>query len=276
MIKDLGTLEGPILAFGGPYSNLQATQAILEQAKKLGISPENVICTGDITAYCGNPQETSETLYKSGIHIIQGNCEESLTKDNDDCACGYEENTACEALSYQWYNFSKNETAETLKKWMGTLPHRIEFIFNSRKFHVLHGSNHSINEFIFSSTEKNHIKKEIEGTGCDIVIAGHCGLHFTLNIDNKIWHNAGVIGMPANDGTPRTWYSVISKKNNHVAFEYKSLNYDHKTAAKTMTDNGLTEYAKTVENGLWPSLDILPQQEKEITGIAREEETIFF
>ena len=37
----------------------------------------------------------------------------------------------------------------------------------------------------------------------DGVIGGHCGLPFTKVVGDRLWHNPGAIGMPANDGTPR-------------------------------------------------------------------------
>lgn len=276
MIKDIGNLEGPILAFGGPYSNLQATQAILAKAKELNIPPSNIICTGDITAYCANPQETSEILKSSRIHIIQGNCDESLAQDNEDCACGFDEDTICEILANKWYDFSKEKTDDDLKKWMGTLPYRFKFTVGSYSFHVLHGSNQSINEFIFPSISKDYLTKEIDGTGADIVISGHSGIQFTSVVNNKIWHNPGVIGMPANDGTPRTWYSLITVDEDGIHFSHHALEYDYQSAAQTMVENGLYEYAKTIETGLWPSLDVLPEEEKQKTGIALTEETITF
>ncbi len=52
---DLGCLTGPVLVFGGPYSNLAATQAMRQQAEDLAIPPNRVICTGDLIAYCAEP-----------------------------------------------------------------------------------------------------------------------------------------------------------------------------------------------------------------------------
>ena len=276
MIKDIGTLNGPLLVFGGPYSNLEATIAILDKAKTLSIPPAQIICTGDITAYCGNPQETSQILQDSGIHIIQGNCDESLAIDSDDCACGFDDNSACEVLANKWYSYSKEQTNNELKKWMGTLPYRIKFKLGNYKFHVLHGSNSSINEFIFPSSDKEYLEQEIKDTNADVVIGGHSGMQFTSIIDNKVWHNPGVIGMPANDGTSRTWYALITEDNGKITFNHKILDYDYMKAAKTMVDNSLIEYAKTIETGLWPSLDVLPNTEKQKTGIAFQEETIIF
>ena len=47
--------DGPVLCFGGPYSNLQATQALFAEARRLGVPPGRIVCTGDVLAYCADP-----------------------------------------------------------------------------------------------------------------------------------------------------------------------------------------------------------------------------
>jgi hypothetical protein len=75
---DSEKVAGPLLVFGGPYSNLEATTAILEEARRRGIPPGNIVCTGDLAAYCADPQGVIDLLCRSGIRIVMGNCEESL------------------------------------------------------------------------------------------------------------------------------------------------------------------------------------------------------
>jgi hypothetical protein len=58
---DLGALApdaGPILVFGGPYSNIRALTALRRVADRLNIPAKRTICTGDIVAYCAEPAET--------------------------------------------------------------------------------------------------------------------------------------------------------------------------------------------------------------------------
>ena len=43
-------VDGPTLVFGGPYSNLQATRAVLAEAARRGIPHQRVVCTGDVVA----------------------------------------------------------------------------------------------------------------------------------------------------------------------------------------------------------------------------------
>ena len=100
MNRDLGALEGPLLLFGGPYSNLQATRALRAEAERLGIPPARVICTGDVVAYCGDPAATVDEIRDWGCHVVLGNCEESLGRDGEDCGCGFTPPPWVRAASY--------------------------------------------------------------------------------------------------------------------------------------------------------------------------------
>lgn len=73
--------------------------------------------------------------------------------------------------------------------------------------------------------------------------------------------------MPANDGTPRTWYSMLRRERDGIGIEHRAFAYDHSRAAAKMRERGLPEgYADALETGLWPNLDILPPAECARTG----------
>jgi len=78
--------------------------------------------------------------------------------------------------------------------------------------------------FIFATSD-GAIEEELAASGCDGVIAGHCGLPFTCQSGGRLWHNAGVIGMPANGGTRPVWYSVLTPSDDGVLIEHHSLDY---------------------------------------------------
>ena len=276
LIKNLGKLSGPLFVFGGPYSNLEATRAALDEAKKLNIPSERIICTGDVTAYCGSPEETTTLIRQSGIHVVQGNCEESLAADRDDCACGFDGENDCSRLAVRWYAHSKIQTSEDNKNWMGSLPHRLKFSFEGKNVHVLHGSDKQINEFIFQSTDPSIKRRDLQNTGADIIISGHSGLPFTEHVDDRIWHNAGVVGVPANDGTPRVWYSLIEATDEGISFSHKSLDYDYASTIQTMLKHGLDDYAPSLESGIYPSQDTFALAEQRAKGIALQEQTILY
>src|SRR5208282_4283567 len=108
---------GPLLVFGGPYSNLEATKAILQEAHSRSIPPGNIVCTGDLAAYCADPQEVIDLLRGSGIWIVMGNCEESLAAQAAGCGCGFAEDSACAALSGQWYSYADRNTDTKSRLW---------------------------------------------------------------------------------------------------------------------------------------------------------------
>jgi hypothetical protein len=96
-------------------------------------------------------------------------------------------------------------------------------------------------------------------------------------IGGRLWHNAGVVGMPANDGTPRAWFSVLTPADDAIAVEHYALEYDYTSAVSKMREHGLPEgYAAALETGLWPSCDILPAGELRARGKPIEPGTLFW
>lgn len=257
------------LAFGGPYSNVHALDALLAEAACLGIPPARMICTGDVVAYAADPVAATERMMAAGIPTIMGNCEESLGADAADCGCGFAEGTACDLLARGWYAHASRSLEARHRIWMAALPRRLVVQIGGRRLAVLHGAARSINRFLFASDAAEVFADEIAATGCEGVIAGHCGLPFTRVIGGALWHNAGAIGMPANDGTPRVWFSLITPEAGALRIEHRALSYDHAGAAAAMRAARLAEgYAAALESGLWPSLDVLPDVERAESGLA--------
>ena len=264
---DLGELSGPILIFGGPYSNLEATRALRAEAGRRGIPAERTICTGDVVAYCGDPSATVAEIRDWGVHVVMGNCEESLAAASPDCGCGFDEGTACAVLAVDWYSHANAVLDAADRAWMAALPRRIAFRLNGVRLLAIHGSVSSINRFIFASTSYSAKVADMTDLKIDGIVGGHCGLPFSQIVGGRLWHNAGAIGLPANDGTTDVWYAVLESDGAGIAVSHCRLGYDFATAAATMRCKGLPDgYARALETGLWPSLDILPPVERAATG----------
>lgn len=260
--------DGPLLVFGGPYSNLQATRAMLDEAARRGIPPGRVICTGDVVAYGADAATCCDLIMTSGIWVIAGNCEENLAAGALDCGCGFEEGTACDLLSRAWYAHADRQVTAAHRAWMAGLPQRLMVILpDGRRLAVLHGGASDISRFIFASTPQADLAAEIAATGCDGVIAGHCGIPFVRQVGPGVWINAGAIGMPADDGTPRIWFAVLTPGEAGLSVEILPLEYDHAAAAAAMRTAGLPEgYAAALGSGIWPSCDVLPPAERARRG----------
>ncbi len=273
---DIG--DGPLLVFGGPYSNLQATRAMRAKAHKLGIPPGRSICTGDVVAYCANPNETCTEIRAWGCHVIAGNCELQLSSGAEDCGCGFEEGTACDRLSRGWYPYANAALDSGHRLWMATLPTRLTFKLAGLTFVVIHGGAHNVSQFVLADTPQQAKEAEAAALDTHVVVAGHSGIPFVERIGSRLWFNAGVIGMPANDGTRDGWYGLVDRcreNGSDLCFSLHRLGYNAAEAAAALDAAGFApDYARTLLSGIWPSQDVLPPSQHLRTGQALEEITL--
>lgn len=259
-----------MLIFGGVYSNVQALDKMIRIANKKGIPAQNVICTGDVVAYCADPELSVQRIKDWGIRCIAGNVELQLREGEEDCGCDFNDGSRCDLFSRQWYPFAQSELSKEAIDWMDQLPDHLSFRYAGLRGIVVHGSATYVSDYIFASTPWSEKEKQFELTGADFILGGHCGLPFSQARDNKFWLNPGVIGMPANDATSRVWYMVLDDSNG-FNYEHKNFEYDHRTAAARMRSKKLTEaYALTLETGLWDNCEILPAAETAVQGVRIE------
>lgn len=259
-IVDIGTLEGAVLVFGGPYSNLQATQALIEEARARGIPAERCICTGDVVAYCAQPAETVAALRDFGCWVVAGNCEQQLAAGALDCGCGFEAGTVCDRLSAGWYAHASAHVAAQDRAWMVGLPDLMTFAHQGRRYAALHGGATDVSRFLWPVSQDEAFAEEFTALEAlcgpvDGVIAGHSGLPFLRMLGARRWINAGAIGMPPNEAAPQTRFAVLDE----TGVRFHAMGYDHRAAAQAMKEAGLTQgYDAALSSGLWPSEDVLP------------------
>lgn len=265
-IRDLGQLRGPLLVFGGVYSNLQSLEAMMAIATTQGFAPEQIICTGDVVGYCAQPEETVRLIQDWGIHCIAGNVELQLRDGEEDCGCDFNDGSRCDIFSRQWYPYAQSVLSDNAITWMHDLPHHLVFRYAGLRARVVHGSAEEVSGYIFASTSWQKKMDQFKRAGADLILGGHCGLPFSELQEDRYWLNPGVIGMPANDATTRVWYMTLDDHNG-FGYQHHSFNYDHRTAATLMREKQLPEaYAKTLETGLWDNCEILPAVETAAQG----------
>ncbi|GHB73358.1 metallophosphoesterase family protein [Persicitalea jodogahamensis] len=265
----LGTLTGKLLVFGGAYSNLQALSELQGIASRLGIPPDNILCTGDVVGYCAQPEECVQLVKGWGIRCISGNVEQNIVSGEDDCGCNYTEGGRCDLFSRTWFPYAVRSLSQDSVRWMAALPQHLSFNFAGKPVTVVHGSPAQVSEYVFRSTPWATKKKHFETTQSEVILAGHAGLPFADEQDNHIWLNAGVIGMPANDGTPRVWYLLLDDADGNFSFSFEFFTYDNAVANRLMLANDLPQaYAQTLLTGIWDNCEILPEAEKKLQGVS--------
>ena len=259
-VMDLGAVEGHVMLFGGPYSNLPALDAAMSEADRRGIPPARRICTGDVVAYGAQPAACVARLRDLGVAVIAGNCERQLASGATDCGCGFAEGSTCDLLSAGWFAHADAAIDAADRHWMRDLPDMIVFRQGARRFAVIHGGATDIARFLWPMSPASDFDHEVAAITAaagpvDAVIAGHSGVDFIRRVSDVLWINAGVIGMPPNDGHPATRFAILDQGEARI----ETLHYDHHHAARTMRDAGLTQgYDRALETGYWPSEEVLP------------------
>jgi predicted phosphodiesterase len=272
-------LSGPVLLFGGPYSNLHALDALLMEAERRGVPASNIVSTGDLVAYCADARGVVDRVQAAGVRFIRGNCEDQLAAGAEDCGCGFAPGGECDRLAATWFAHALRELDEEHRAFLGGAPAQLDLTLNGLRISVIHGSATQTNRFVFASTPDRIKAHDLDLLGADVVVAGHCGLPFTQTIGDRLWHNPGALGMPANDGLPRVWFSVLSPgaAPRTLEIEHCALDYDAAGAADAMARADLPlDYAHALRTGLWPNCDCLPPMEARRQGRALQPARLAF
>jgi predicted phosphodiesterase len=260
-----------LLLFGGVYSNLEALQKLKNWADSNGFGPDQIVCTGDIVGYCAQPQECVDLVKDWGIHCIAGNVEIQLRNGDEDCGCNFNEDSSCDLNSRNWYPFAKEHVNQSSLDWMSKLPLNLTLDFGGAKWGIVHGAQQETAKFIYPSSPWEDKSPSYENLEVDHILAGHCGIPFIDENDNGFWINSGALGMPANDGTQRVWFCVISEEDGEFITEFHSIEYDFKSTQEKMRAEKLPiAYIETLETGLWDSTEVLDGEQAKKTGVRIE------
>lgn len=252
---DFGHFDGPVVLFGGPYSNLAALQALGGM-----LEGRPAICTGDIVGYCAEAVETVQEMQRLGCMSIAGNCERQIALGEADCGCGFEDGSACDLLSKGWYSHALKTCDAATVHWLDGLPELGSFTQQGQRYAVIHGGVDDISRFIWPDSPTALFEEEIAAIEAKIgkidgVVAGHSGIAFHRQIGGHQWINAGVIGMPPHDGRPQTRFAVLDQGDAVI----HRLSYDTEKTVRAMEEAGLTQgYHGALTSGVWPSEDVLP------------------
>ncbi|WP_298491389.1 metallophosphoesterase family protein [uncultured Maritimibacter sp.] len=259
---DLGELSGPVVLWGGALGNLSALTALEDVVARLGVPAGRVICTGDLAGYGADGVACIDRVRASGWTVVKGNVEDGLAIGRADCGCGFDAGSACDRLSAAWWAHADATIGPAARDWMRGLPDLAVFAFGGRRYAVIHGGVTDRSRFLWSLSRQPAFAQEIGAIEAIVgpvqgVVAGHSGIAFSRVAAGRCWINAGVIGMPPNNGVPGGQYVVLDGRGAHI----RRLNYDPAPAVAAMKTAGLTQgYERALVTGVWPSQDVLPMR----------------
>ena len=253
--------------FGGLYSNYLALESAIRDAKSRGA--EELYCLGDLGAFGPHPDRVFPLLSTNNVMCLQGNYDNSIANDLDDCQCGYTDPRDNHFAKIS-YDYTLQNTSQSHRDWMRTLPPEIRIERDQCQILLCHGSPRKTNEFLWeSATSTQFLDRMARDFDAQLILGTHTGLHWERRLaDGGRFVNVGVLGRPENDGTSHVWYTLVTTASRAgergIEVEFIPLEYDFERLAREMQDEGLPEeFVETTLTGWWTTcLEILPGRER--------------
>lgn len=263
--------------FGGIYNNYLALEAAITDAKARGV--ERLYCLGDLGAFGPHPDRVFPLLHEHNVECVQGNYDNSIGNDLQDCQCGYTD-PRDNWFAQISYDYTYGNTSQANRDWMRNLPGEIRFEVNGTRVLLCHGSPRKTNEFLWeSATSTQFLNRLADEADADLILGTHTGIHWQRELSHgRRFVNVGVLGRPENDGTTNVWYTLVDfeprgEKTTQgqggagecdYSVEFIPLAYDHERLAREMQDEKLPEeFVETILTGWWTTcLEVLPGKER--------------
>ena len=256
--------------FGGVYSNEPALRAAIADARARGA--EALFCLGDLGGFGPNPERIPPILWEHDVIAVQGNYEDAVGNDRQDCGCGYTD-PRDNHFAQIAYDYTLRKTPAGQKAWFRALPQSIRLDLGGKRLLLCHGSPRRQNEFLWESTSPDaFLERLLREFEADVLLCTHSGIPWSRPLPSGgLVVNVGVLGRPANDGRREVSYALLSAPatppQGHGALpdvEQVRLAYDAESLILDMERERLpAEFIETIASGWWTTcLEILPAVER--------------
>jgi predicted phosphodiesterase len=251
-----------VAVFGGVYNNHIALRETVVRARM--DNAEALYCLGDLGGFGPNPNKVFPLLLEHKIKLLQGNYDDSIGNERNDCQCGYTDPKDNHYAQIS-YDYTLANTSAEFRRYQKQLPR--EYRFKLGKYNVVcaHGSPRQTNEFLwYTSTPVHFLEKLCDDYHADVILVTHTGIkwHRALPSGRHVV-NIGVIGRPENDGKTNVWSTLLTADDGfHV--EFIPIDYDFESLVREMESENLPpEFVETIRTGWWTTcLEILPPKER--------------
>ncbi len=228
--RALGEQTEPVMLFGGAYGNIQALEALMEQALKNRITPHRIISTGNNIAPFLQPDSSLSFIRSLGIETIMGVMEELGAMDAPD------------GILRDMGIHLEGKLSAPNKAWLAGLPQRINFSMEGKTFYVVHGAYTQPYCIMNQATPWNEKQLEfaaIKEHDCDThaIIAGFSEQAFAQKDATYLWMNPGIIGLPLEKSSTPAWYALLKPSNKTIDIEFHPLYYDMGATISSLKEN---------------------------------------
>lgn len=243
-----------IVLFSDVHANLPALERVL--ADIADQAPDGLFHLGDLVGYAPWPNEVVALLRERGIEGVSGNYDSTVASAYKHCGCKYEDPRQ-EELSHLSYAWTLEHTSAESKRWLGTLPFRLDFRpygghQSGPRLIMLHG-NPVLNTVYWTEDRPDAFSLQMAAQAGakpgDVIAFGHTHKPWHKVIDGIHFVNTGSVGRPK-DGDPRAGYVRLDfSDGGGVDVQFVRIEYDvERTCAAieaSTLPNDFADYLRT-------------------------------
>jgi diadenosine tetraphosphatase ApaH/serine/threonine PP2A family protein phosphatase len=228
-----------IAIFGDIHANLEALEAVLEDAASQGCTDH--VCMGDIVGYNADPSACLERVRDSGWPVVKGNHDEDASGDHS-----LESMNPVAAAALKW---TRNQLTAEQRDWLRT----IRMVRQVEDFTVVHSTLDQPQSWNYV-TNKFDAMSNFSYQFTNLCFHGHTHVPRIFVRDSRVseveadsiviepgmkyFINTGSVGQPR-DGDWRACYVVYDLPTSKVTF--RRLEYDLATTQEKIRAAGLPE-----------------------------------
>jgi predicted phosphodiesterase len=239
------------------HANLPALEAVLMD---LSARADGVYHLGDLVGYAPWPNEVIARLRAEAIPGVAGNYDSTVATDYKHCGCRYEDPRQ-EELSHLSYAWTREQTSAGNKRWLGSLPFRIDI--RPLGGHVagptvtlVHGNQTLNTVYVTEDRSDDFLVKMGAALGArvgDVVAFGHTHKPFHRLVAGVHFVNTGSVGRPK-DGDWRAGYVLLDVGDGEPRVQFERVEYDVEAAASALLRSTLPpDLADHLKTGGQPS-----------------------
>jgi predicted phosphodiesterase len=241
------------------HGNLPALDAVLDDVdgrEDVGA----VYHLGDLVGYAPWPDEVVARLRERGIPGVAGNYDSTTATGYKHCGCKYEDPRQ-EELSHLSYEWTRAHTSDETKRWLGSLPFRIDIRplgghMAGPRLTLVHG-NPVLNTVYWTEDRSDgfclKMAQQLGARPGDVVAFGHTHKPWHRVVEGIHFVNTGSVGRPK-DGDWRAAYALVDMDGDAAGIDFVRVEYDLARAAGAIRKCGLPDdFAHHLEAGGMPS-----------------------
>jgi predicted phosphodiesterase len=207
------------------HGNLFALEPVLADLERRNV--DRVVCLGDI---CFGPQahECLHRIRGLGCPVILGNWDswsiDGFPPSDDPVGVTLYE------IGAWWAALLDDDDKTFVRTFVPTLDVPTE---NGTVMHCFHGSPHSFNDWIFSTTTDDELERLFAGVDAPILVGGHTHLQMVRRFGRAVIVNPGSVGQPFAQWWPKTirvapWaeYGVVEAGDGRLSVELHRVEID--------------------------------------------------